>query len=268
MVIAFCRIFMRFSDMRMSMIRLVTVALSGLTAAGAAASEPPRLAYPPQSPSNLSGSIFGGVSSSKAQETITGRPSGRAAQPSAAGNPAMDGIGSGTGAAIQPGNLPSSLPAINLRYSVIRQPLPKTLQELFSLAGVNFVLESELTDTITNGTFAGSLAEILDDLGRRYNFVWTYGNGVVEIVHVKQVVSRTLKLGGGIDQTRIAAILRASDINPETPLVRYEPEASLLRVRGSARFVARVEAALNLAVSKEDSVNVIRYGRTFKVIDQ
>lgn len=180
----------------------------------------------------------------------------------------MDGIGSGTGAAIQPGNLPSSLPAINLRYSVIRQPLPKTLQELFSLAGVNFVLESELTDTITNGTFAGSLAEILDDLGRRYNFVWTYGNSVVEIVHVKQVVSRTLKLGGGIDQTRIAAILRASDINPETPLVRYEPEASLLRVRGSARFVARVEAALNLAVSKEDSVNVIRYGRTFKVIDQ
>lgn len=162
----------------------------------------------------------------------------------------------------------TQLPAINLRYSVIRQPLPKALQELFSLAGVNFVLESELTDTITNGTFAGSLSDILDDLGRRYNFVWTYGNGVVEIVHVKQIVSRTLKLGGGIDQNRIAAILRASDIDPATPLVRYEPEASLLRVRGSARFVARVEAALSLAVSKEDSVNVIRYGRTFKVIDQ
>lgn len=165
-------------------------------------------------------------------------------------------------------NALSQLPAINLRYSVIRQPLPKTLQELFSLAGVNFVLESELTDTITNGSFAGSLTEILNDLGRRHNFVWTYGNGVVEIVHVKQVVSRTLKLGGGIDQARIAAILRASDIDPDTPLVRYEPEASLLRVRGSARFVARVEAALNLAVSKEESVNVIRYGRTFKVIDQ
>lgn len=257
------------------MIRIaIAISLIGISSFGAGASEPPKFVHAPSTDLDLQQQKDPSKNAAVSRD-VSGnvqRPSDRMTVPGlefGTGGPNLrEGAGSRMDFTGRAANPLSQLPTINLRYSVIRQPLPKTLQELFSLAGVNFVLESELTDVITNGSFAGSLTAILNDLGRRYNFVWTFGNGVVEIVHVKQVVSRTLKLGGGIDQARIAAILRASDIDPETPLVRYEPEASLLRVRGSARFVARVEAALNLAVSKEDSVNVIRYGRTFKVIDQ
>ena len=162
-------------------------------------------------------------------------------------------------------SLPPSLTTVRVNYLVVEQPLSAALVELAALANLSLVIDGRLDAMLVQASLTGQLQDVLDDLSRRHGFEWSLTSGTIEITPSDGVVSRSIKTTGLTDE-RIASLLAAAGIEDARGRITFDPATQVLRIRGAPRFVARAEAAILVVAEKEDSINVVRFGRTSRVV--
>lgn len=159
----------------------------------------------------------------------------------------------------------SALALLRVNYFVIEQPLSAALVELAALASLSLVIDGRLDATLVQASLVGQLQDVLDDLARRHGFEWSLTSGTIEITPSEGVVSRSIKTTG-LTEERIASLLAAAGIEDARGRITFDPATQVLRIRGAPRFVARAEAAILVVAEKEDNINVVRFGRTSRVV--
>jgi type II secretory pathway component GspD/PulD (secretin) len=158
-----------------------------------------------------------------------------------------------------------SLALVRVNYMAIEQPLSAALVELAALAGLSLVVEGRIDSVLVQASLIGPLQDVLDDLSRRHGFEWSLTSGTIEIIPSDGVVSRSIKTTG-LNEERIASLLAAAGIEDARGRITFDPATQVLRIRGAPRFVARAEAAILVVAEKEDNINVVRFGRTSRVV--
>jgi hypothetical protein len=159
----------------------------------------------------------------------------------------------------------STLALVRVNYMAIEQPLSAALVELAALAGLSLVVEGRIDSVLVQASLIGPLQDVLDDLSRRHGFEWSLTSGTIEIIPSDGVVSRSIKTTG-LNEERIASLLAAAGIEDARGRITFDPATQVLRIRGAPRFVARAEAAILVVAEKEDNINVVRFGRTSRVV--
>ncbi len=154
---------------------------------------------------------------------------------------------------------------VRVNYMVIEQPLSAALVELAALANLSLIVDGRLDAMLVQASLTGQLQDVLDELSRRHGFEWSLTSGTIEITPSDGVVSRSIKTTG-LTEERIANLLAAAGIEDARGRITFDPATQVLRIRGAPRFVARAEAAILVVAEKEDSINVVRFGRTSRVI--
>jgi type II secretory pathway component GspD/PulD (secretin) len=157
-----------------------------------------------------------------------------------------------------------------LTYYVAKQSLPAVLNELTYLSNFKLQVDGSFEQEVTNMMLKGPLDQILDQLSKRHNFVWSLENDVIEIAPLKSQISRSLKVGT-LTEGRIAELLAAAGISINKDQISFDESTNILRLRGSPRFVAKAEAAIRIgapqAAQGGDQVHVIRAGRIYRVVE-
>lgn len=180
--------------------------------------------------------------------------------------PGTGGAGGGGAGAAAGGALGIATDAIELpsvRYYVVNQTVPVVLTELAYLAKLNIAIEGLFESRVQNYLARGPLVDVLDDLGRLHGFVWHIDNTMLEIAPIRSVLSRTIKVEN-MDEERLRELIAASGLKILRDGVSYDASTGVLRLKGAPKFVAKAEAAVLVAIrpSGEDTINVIRYGRS------
>ena len=161
----------------------------------------------------------------------------------------------------------------NITYFVVSQPLQAVMGEIVYLAGLQANLELLPEVTVTNAQFQGSLDVVMDQLAKRYGLIWNIESGIIDIAPLKSLITRALKVDG-MSEERIVELLAAAGIGARRDVIALDESTGILRIRGTPRFVAKAEAAILLGKTQaasggapDESVHVVRYGRTSRVVN-
>lgn len=161
----------------------------------------------------------------------------------------------------------------NITYFVVNQPLQAVMGEIVYLAGLQANLEQLPEITVTNTQFQGSLDVVMDQLAKRYGLIWNIESGIIDIAPLKSLITRAIKVEG-MNEERIVELLAAAGIGARKDVIALDESTGILRIRGTPRFVAKAEAAILLGKAQaatggapDESVHVVRYGRTSRVVN-
>jgi hypothetical protein len=161
----------------------------------------------------------------------------------------------------------------NITYFVVNQPLQAVMSEIIYLAGLQVNTDQLPEVTVTNTLFQGSVDKVMDQLAKRYGFIWNIENGVIDVAPLKSLITRSIKLEG-MSEERIAELLAAAGIPARKDVIALDESTNILRIRGTPKYVAKAEAAILLGkttsaggTAPDDQVHVVRAGRTSRVVN-